>query len=101
MSTVKNVDVSIMGRDFRIACPEEEEEGLLAAVDFLDKRMGEIRDSGKLVGVERIAIMAALNITNELLNTRTGGVDIGGLQRRINSMQERLDQALLDQEALF
>ncbi|MCE9634022.1 MAG: cell division protein ZapA [Methylophilales bacterium] len=101
MSAVKNVDVSIMGRDFRIACPEEEEEGLLAAVDFLDKRMGEIRDSGKLVGVERIAIMAALNITNELLNTRTGGVDIGGLQRRINSMQERLDQALLDQEALF
>ncbi len=101
MSAVKNVDVSIMGRDFRIACPEEEEEGLLAAVDFLDKRMGEIRDSGKLVGVERIAIMAALNITNELLNTRTGGVDIGSLQRRINSMQERLDQALLDQEALF
>jgi len=101
VSAVKNVDVSIMGRDFRIACPEEEEEGLLAAVDFLDKRMGEIRDSGKLVGVERIAIMAALNITNELLNTRTGGVDIGGLQRRINSMQERLDQALLDQEALF
>jgi len=101
VSAVKNVDVSIMGRDFRIACPEEEEAGLLEAVDFLDKRMGEIRDSGKLVGVERIAIMAALNITNELLNTRTGGVDIGGLQRRINSMQERLDQALLDQEALF
>jgi cell division protein ZapA len=84
-----------------ISGPEEEEEGLLAAVDFLDRRMGEIRDSGKLVGVERIAIMAALNITNELLNTRTGGVDIGGLQRRINSMQERLDQALLDQEKLF
>ncbi|MFM9912648.1 MAG: cell division protein ZapA [Methylophilaceae bacterium] len=101
MSAVKNVDVSIMGREFRIACPEEEEEGLLEAVDFLDKRMGEIRDSGKLVGVERIAIMAALNITNELLNTRTGGVDIGGLQRRIDSMQERLDQALLDQEKLF
>ena len=101
MSAVKNVDVSIMGRDFRIACPEEEEEGLLEAVDFLDKRMGEIRDSGKLVGVERIAIMAALNISNELLNTRTGGVDIGNLQRRINSMQERLDQALLDQEKLF
>ena len=90
-----------MGREFRIACPEDEEEGLLEAVDFLDKRMGEIRDSGKLVGVERIAIMAALNITNELLNTRTGGVDIGGLQRRISSMQERLDQALLDQEKLF
>jgi cell division protein ZapA len=101
VSAVKNIDIAIMGREFRIACPEDEEEGLLEAVDFLDKRMGEIRDSGKLVGVERIAIMAALNITNELLNTRTGGVDIGGLQRRISSMQERLDQALLDQEKLF
>ncbi|HEY8085670.1 MAG TPA: cell division protein ZapA [Methylophilaceae bacterium] len=101
MSEVKNVDVSIMGREFRIACPEEEEEGLRDAVTFLDRRMNEIRDSGRLVGVERIAIMAALNITNELLNTRTGGFDIGDLQRRITLMQKQLDQAMLDQEKLF
>ncbi len=101
MSDIKNVDVSIMGREFRIACPEEEEEGLLDAVTFLDRRMNEIRDSGRLVGVERIAIMAALNITNELLTTRTGGFDIGDLQRRIGIMQKQLDQAMLDQENLF
>lgn len=101
MSRIKNVDVSIMGRDFRIACPEEEEQGLLEAVDFLDGRMCEIRDAGKLVGVERIAIMAALNITNELLTTRAGGIDIGSLKRRIRTMQERLELEMQDQDKLF
>ena len=97
MSEVKNVDISIMGREFRIACPEEEEEGLLNAVDFLDRRMSEIRDSGRLVGVERIAIMAALNITNELLNSRPNDtVDIADLQRRIGLMQKQINQAMLD-----
>ncbi len=101
MSDIKNLDVSIMGREFRIACPEDEKEALLEAVDFLDRRMREIRDSGKLVNVERVAIMAALNITNELLTTRTGGIDIGGLKRRINSMQEKLDSAMQEQDKLF
>ena len=63
--------------------------------------MGEIRDNGKVIGVERIAIMAALNIAHELLTTRTGGFDIGDFKRRISSMQEQLDQAMLDQEKLF
>jgi len=101
VSDIKNLDVSIMGREFRIACPEDEKEALLEAVDFLDRRMREIRDSGKLVNVERVAIMAALNITNELLTTRTGGIDIGGLKRRINSMQEKLDSAMQEQDKLF
>lgn len=101
MSDIKNLDVSIMGREFRIACPEDEREALLEAVDFLDRRMCEIRDTGKLVSVERVAIMAALNITNELLTTRTGGIDIGGLKRRINSMQEKLDAAMQEQDKLF
>lgn len=101
MSRIKNVDVSIMGRDFRIACPEEEEQGLLEAVDFLDHRMCEIRDGGKLNSVERIAIMAALNISNELLTTRTGGIDIGGFKRRIRSMHEQLEAEMQDQDKLF
>jgi cell division protein ZapA len=101
MSDVKGIDVSIMGREFRVACPEDEQEELLSAVSYLDRKMREIRDSGKVIGVERIAIMAALNIAHELLTTRTGGFDIGDFKRRIGSMQEQLDQALLDQEKLF
>src|SRR3989338_6555903 len=101
MSETKSMDVSIMGREFRVACPEDEQEELLAAVSYLDRKMREIRDSGKVIGVERIAIMAALNIAHELLTTRTGGFDIGDFKRRISSMQEQLDQAMLDQEKLF
>jgi cell division protein ZapA len=101
MSEVKGLDVSIMGREFRVACPEDEQDELLAAVSYLDRKMREIRDSGKVIGVERIAIMAALNIAHELLTTRTGGFDIGDFKRRIGSMQEQLDQALEDQEKLF
>ena len=101
MSEVKGLDVSIMGREFRVACPEDDQDELLAAVSYLDRKMREIRDSGKVIGVERIAIMAALNIAHELLTTRTGGFDIGDFKRRIGCMQEQLDQALEDQEKLF
>lgn len=101
MSEVKGLDVSIMGREFRVACPEDEQEELLAAVSYLDRKMREIRDSGKVIGVERIAIMAALNIAHELLTTRAGGFDIGDFKRRIGAMQEQLDRALMDQEKLF
>ena len=101
MSETKSLDVSIMGREFRVACPDDEQEELLTAVSYLDRKMREIRDSGKVIGVERIAIMAALNIAHELLTTRTGGFDIGDFKRRISSMQEQLDQAMLDQEKLF
>src|SRR5688500_7288974 len=64
------VEVAILGRTFRIACAPEEETQVREAVDYLDAKMREIRDSGKVVGHERIAIMAALNITHELLTLR-------------------------------
>jgi len=101
MSDSKGVDVSIMGREFRVSCTEDEYEGLMSAVSYLDKKMREIRESGKVIGVERIAIMAALNIAHELLTTRTGGFDIGDFKRRINAMQEQIDQAVDEQNALF
>ena len=101
MSEAKGVDVSIMGREFRVACPADEVEALQQAVDYLDKKMRDIRDAGKLVGVERIAIMAALNIAHEMLNTRSGGFDIGDFKRRISSMQEQVDQAIDNQNDLF
>jgi cell division protein ZapA len=101
MSEVKAVDVNIMGREFAVACSEEEREGLMTAVGYLDKKMREIRDTGKVVGVERIAIMAALNLTHELLTVRSNGFDIGDLKRRIVSMQEQIDEAVAEQDNLF
>ena len=60
----KGLEINIMGREFRVACPDNEQKGLLQAVVYLNKKMIEIRDHGKIVGLERIAIMAALNIAH-------------------------------------
>jgi cell division protein ZapA len=93
MSQSKAVDVNIMGREFTVSCTEEERPGLINAVDFLDKKMRDIRDGGKIIGVERIAIMAALNLSHELLNAKSGNVDVGDIKRRISQMQDQIDKA--------
>ena len=97
----KGLQINVMGREFRVACPENEQKGLLEAVDYLNKKMNEIRDNGKVIGLERIAIMAALNIAHELLATKVGGFDIAALKRRMESMETMLDQAMRDQSKLF
>ena len=102
MKTATAMDVTIMGREFRVTCPDKERKGLLEAVTYLDKKMREIRDSGKIVGSERIAIMAALNITHELLTTRNReGFDIEEFKRRIDCMQAALDAVMPEQDKLF
>ncbi|MBI3901551.1 MAG: cell division protein ZapA [Nitrosomonadales bacterium] len=99
---IKTLDVTILDREFRVACPEDERAELLEAVAFLDKKMREIRDAGKIASVERIAIMAALNISHELLTTRIGsGFDMGEFKRRIGSMQASIEAALAEQDELF
>ena len=98
----KTLDIKLLDRELRIACPEEERTELLDAVAYLDKRMREIRDAGKIVSVERIALMAALNITHELLTTKVGRVvDLSDFKRRMDSMQAAIDQALAEQDTLF
>lgn len=98
----KGLQINVMGREFRVACPDDEQKGLLEAVDYLNKKMNEIRDNGKVIGLERIAIMAALNIAHELLSTKIGGgFDIAEVKRRINRMETVLDQAVRDQSKLF
>jgi cell division protein ZapA len=98
----KALDVSIMGRNYRVTCADEEREALLAAVAYVDKKMTEIKAASKVAGTERIAVMAALNIANELLSIKLGGgFDIAELKRRMNSVQSKLDQALSQQDSLF
>ena len=102
MSEAKSLQIAIMGREFRVACPEDEQAGLLEAVDYLNKKMLEIRDGGKVIGLERIAIMAALNIAHEMLTTKVGGgFDMGDLKRRMKSMETVIDQAMSEQANLF
>ena len=99
----KALTINVMGREFRVACPEGEEKGLLASVDFLNRRLREVKDAGKVVGNDRIAMMAALNIAHELLSKDgSKAVDAGDIRGRIISMQETLDRALsADQDKLF
>ena len=94
MSMTKSVDVTILGRSFTVSCTDEERQGLMDAVNYLDKKMHDIRDSGKVIGVERIAVMAALNLSHEILNAQMGDVDIGDFKRRINAMHSSIDEEL-------
>jgi cell division protein ZapA len=99
---VNALDVKILDREFRVACPDDEKAELLEAVAYLDKKMCEIRDAGKIVSIERIAVMAALNITHEFLTTKLGGgFDMGDYKRRMQAMQATVDEALADQDKLF
>lgn len=110
------LDVTILGREYRIGCREDEREALLQAVAHLDSRMREIRDAGKVSGVDRIAVMAALNIANDLLRERReptarrnspsdgsagAAIDAPDAQRRIRSMELAIDKALAAQDKLF
>jgi cell division protein ZapA len=96
------IEVTVLERTLRIACKEEERQDLLKAVRYLDTKMREIRDSGKVIGGERIAILAALNIAHELLSTRHGsGFDMGEFKRRMRDMVAAIDEAMSAQEDLF
>jgi cell division protein ZapA len=89
------VTVVILDREYAVACTPEEKPGLVAAAAFLDARMREIRNNAKLVGLERIAVMAALNIAHDSLQMRgkleQSGVDVADELRKLN---QKLDQAL-------
>ena len=92
----KTLDVTIMGRTYKVACSDEERNALLSAVAYLDRKMTEIKSAGRVASAERIAVMAALNIAHELLSSRNNatGFDIEGLRRRMAAMEATLDQAL-------
>jgi cell division protein ZapA len=89
------VTISILGKELMVACAENERESLLAAARELDQRMRGIQDSGKVIGGERVAVMTALNLANELLQVRrhTGGVP-AGIDARISALNSRIEAAL-------
>ncbi|MGB8435369.1 MAG: cell division protein ZapA [Burkholderiales bacterium] len=98
----KALDVTILGRSYKVTCADDEREALLNAVQYVDHKMNEIRASGKVGSTERIAVMAALNIAHELLTARNpDGFDLESVRRRMATMQATLDQALAPQEKLL
>lgn len=91
------ITIHIMDKDYMIACQEEERQDLQRSAEYLDSKMREIRDSGKIVGTDRIAVMAALNISHELL-TQEGSSSSGkastSVGTRIRSLQDKIEDAL-------
>jgi cell division protein ZapA len=98
----KTVEVNLLGRSYRVACDDGEREALMQAVAYLDGKMNEIRKAGKVMGAERIAVMAALNVAHELLSVRLGsGFDFGKAKQRISAIESQLEAAIAKQEKLF
>jgi cell division protein ZapA len=95
------LDVKILGREYRVACPAGEEDALLAAVKLVDDRMRKIAGKVKNVTPERAAVMAALNIAHEFLDIADGrktNFDSASIKRKIKLMDTRLDALLAQQE---
>jgi cell division protein ZapA len=92
---VARVSVRILEKEYFVACPYEERADLLDSAEYLNGKMKEIRDSGKVVGLDRIAVMAALNLANELIKLKAKDrhieVELGG---RVRGMRERVEAAL-------
>ena len=98
---VSRVSVKILEKEYHVSCPLEERAALLDSAEYLNRKMREIRDSGKVVGLDRIAVMASLNIVNELLQAR--GHDEGvetDLAARLKAMRERIESALTRSQPL-
>jgi len=92
---IARVSVRILEKEYQVACPIEERTDLLDAAEYLNSKMREIRDSGAVVGLDRVAVMAALNIANELLKDRRKepGND-HGLLDRVRGLRERVESAI-------
>lgn len=95
MSDPRQVSLRILDREYRVACPPEERQSLLKAADLLNQRMEEVRDSGKLIGFERIAVMVALNLAYQSLEAETSSNKLG---QAVTQRLEHLRLALAETE---
>jgi cell division protein ZapA len=92
---VTRVGVRLLDREYQVACPAEERADLLDSAEYLDAKMREIRDSGKVTGLERIAVISALNLANELIKLRRQGSTVeGDVGTRLRVLRERVESAL-------
>ncbi len=89
------VSIKILGKDYRIACSEDEEETLLNSAQELDEQMRQIRDTGNVNGLDRIAVMAALNLTHELRQAQSPNTDTSSsLPRQLANLRHKIENVL-------
>ena len=100
MASPRSIEINILGRAYKVACTREEEPALVAAADYLDEKMRAIREDSKVIGTERIAIMAGLNLAHDLLTHGSGSL-VEEARARLEQCNSLLDSALEDQDKLF
>ena len=101
MADMSTVTVNIMDREFRVNCDKSEQQNLMDSATSLDQRMREIRETGRVIGVDRIAIMAALNLASELLSTEGNSGDmVDSVNDAIERMQGKIQRSLNETEEL-
>ena len=89
------VTVRILDREYRVMCTPDQRRNLMESALFLDQQMREIRDSGKVSSIDKIAVMVALNMSEELLKLRQEHVDRREkVDQRVRDLADQLDQAL-------
>jgi cell division protein ZapA len=92
---VTRISVRLLDREYQVACPADERSDLLDSAEYLDTKMREVRDGGKVVGLDRIAVISALNLANELIKLRrNGSVVDSDLGSKIRTLRERVESAL-------
>lgn len=90
MSKTEPLTIIIMGKEYRIACPEEEKANLQASADLLNDKLDEIKKQGSVIGTERIAIMAALNMSHDILSNESLNIENDDLNQRIDALSDRI-----------
>ena len=92
--SVSTLEVLILDKAYRISCPEREQDSLRQAALYLDKKMRDIRGDGKIIGLERVAVIAALNIAHELFNANRVAQDADVDRAALTQLLGRIDQSL-------
>ena len=95
MSNALPINITILDKEYKIACPSGEQSALLTSAEYLDSKMREVRDSGSIIGSERIAVITALNIAHELLNSSQLQDDLSEiLPPRLKDLEHKISEAL-------
>lgn len=94
MKDQESLSITILEKEYRVACPAEEKESLIASANMLNEKLNEIKDKGSVIGTERIAVMAALNMSHELISSQTMIDGQAELNDRIDSLSERIDNTM-------
>ena|SRR6056297_2279795 len=92
------LNIKIMDKDYRVSCPPDQQASLRQSAEFLNGRLNTIKQKGSIIGTERIAIMAALNLAHELLGSYESVEEYDNINARMQNIQKKIDIALREIE---